>query len=205
MLVAHRPVAGAKARRVQLNVRPIEVRIVVLVYRHHDQFRPRRLDHEHILNAVPLELLPHLRVQDDRLGPEEWRRRRSRLHLGGSGGGADDDPARLRLLEHAATIAHWRRFADTPQDVQRADVVVLDIVLAEAAQELDRGRRRVELRGLVFVDCLPLACGRCRHEHRFEHRRRHAARQWADTMYVWPVIQPISGMHANQVSGRRRT
>lgn len=53
------------------------------------------------------------------------------------------------------------RLADTTQDSQRAQVVVLDVVCAQAAEEADGGRGRVELGEFVLLDGFPVAgwCG----------------------------------------------
>lgn len=52
------------------------------------------------------------------------------------------------------------RLAHAAKDAQGAEVVVLDMVRAEAAQEADGGGRGVELRDFVLGDGFPVARGR---------------------------------------------
>lgn len=50
--------------------------------------------------------------------------------------------------------------ADAAEDAERREVVVLDVVGAEAAEETDGGGGGVELGEFVFLDGLPVAGGR---------------------------------------------
>ena len=54
---------------------------------------------------------------------------------------------------------------------------VVDVVVAEAAQQADGRGRGVELRDLVLLHGLPVARRRRVHGRRLEHRRRHAVRE----------------------------
>ena len=51
------------------------------------------------------------------------------------------------------------RLANTSENPQRAQIVLLDVVLAQTPQETDGGRGRVELGELVLLDGFPVARG----------------------------------------------
>src|SRR5579863_2754327 len=93
---------------------------------------------------------------------------------------------------------------------------------AETTQETDRGWRRIELRQLVFLNCLPVARGRRVNGGRLEDRGSDTVRQQSindvagerrmnvknsarqvghECTYVCPVTQPTSATQANLSSG----
>ena len=69
------------------------------------------------------------------------------------------------------------RFADGPEDADAAEIVVLDVLRTEPAEETDGGRRGVKVRELVLVHRLPITRGRGIHGRRFEEGRGDAVAQ----------------------------
>jgi hypothetical protein len=66
------------------------------------------------------------------------------------------------------------RFADTPENAEAAEFVVLDMVRAVPAEQTDGRRGGVKMSELVFVDRLPVARGRGIHRRRFKDSCRDA-------------------------------
>ena len=97
--------------------------------------------------------------------------------------------------------------------------MVLDVVLAEAAEETDGGGCRVELGKLVLLHCLPVARGGGVYGRRLEYGggdtvckrtiddvpasrvNSNCAYSKSRNTYVCPVIQPTSAMQAKRSSG----
>lgn len=185
VLIARGTIASVEVAGVWLHVR-LEVPVVVLVDCARNR-RPRCLEAQNALNAVTLELLARLRVQDDGLDTEERHRCATRLRLDGSGERRHDDRASLSLPERVddgallaadmvvVPVPRFRvdRLADTTEDTKRAQIVILHVVLTEAAEETDGSGRRVELGNLVLVDGLPVPCGGRVDGRRLEDGSRH--------------------------------
>ena len=133
--------------------------------------RPRLLEHEDALDVVARELLAADGVQYRRLDAKERHGRRARLGLDRTRERGDDDRARLGLPERVDDGAlppadvlvvpvprlGVDRLAYAPEDAEGRQVVALDVVFAQPAEEPYRGGGRVELRQAVLLDGFPVA------------------------------------------------
>ncbi|KAI3481860.1 hypothetical protein L1887_55509 [Cichorium endivia] len=186
---AQHTVAGEEVALVGAHVR-VQESLVVAVHRARHR-GPRLADRQHTLDVVALEHVARRGVEQHGLDAPEGERRRARLGLGRTGQRRDHDGARLGhpvRVDNGALLTADVVVVPVPSlgvdglthradDAQRRQVVLLDVLVAQAAQQTDRGGRRVELRELVLVHNLPVARRRRVHGCRLENERRHAVHQ----------------------------
>lgn len=133
-----------------------------------------------------------MRIKNDGINAQEGYSRRTRFSLDRTREWGDDNAPCLGLPERIddgtltpsdnlvvpVPCLGVNRLADRTDDAQRAQVVLLYVLRAETTQEADRRGRRIELRQLVFVDCLPVPRRRGVDGSRLEDRGGGTVCQW---------------------------
>mmetsp|Transcript_5942 Transcript_5942/g.17136 ORF Transcript_5942/g.17136 Transcript_5942/m.17136 type:complete len:553 (-) Transcript_5942:441-2099(-) len=153
--------------------------------------RPRLLDRQHTLDAIPLNLFPGTRIQHNRVDTVEGEGAAPRLHGGHSGEVRHNVPSRLRLpvgIDHGALgIANdlvvppprlgVDGFTDRPQYPQTAQVILLGSLVAESHQRSNGRGGGVEHGDLMPLDHVPIPSVIGIHGSRFEHEGRRSVQE----------------------------